>query len=514
MWRTQIVAVVRLKPDATVDVVRRGPSAYMGMTRGVRLFCVLRVQRAGRPRPRAAAVAGRGGVRDKLSSVTTLTRSIGLVQATAMVVGTIVGASIFVQPSEVSRAVPAVSGMVLVWIAAGALTWFGASICAELTSAFPRTGGVYVFLREMFSPAAGFLWAWAMFWSMHSGIIAAIAMVFARYAATIVPLDDVGIRLTAVGGIVLLSAINYVGVRPGSAVQTGLTIAKIGAIVALLCLLFGLGSLHAPASAGTVDAPGFLRALVAGLFAFGGWHMVTYAAEETREPERTIPRALMLGTASVVIIYLALNSAYLLVLPIDRVLASTHIAFDATSAVAGPDAASAISIVVIVSSLGGMSGIILAGPRVYYAMAEDGLVFKWMGAVHSTYRTPHLAIVAQAIWSSVLVLTGTYGAIVSRIVYTEWIFFGALALGTVALRRTRGYAPAFRAWGFPVAPALFALTCAAIVINQIASDPRNSLSGLALVAAGLPVYFGWKRLRPQRRAGATAAEVVTAHRDS
>ena len=254
-----------------------------------------------------------------------------------MVVGTIVGSSIFVQPSEVSKAVPSFSGMLLVWIAAGALTWFGASICAELSSAYPKTGGVYVFLREMFSPAAGFLWGWAMFWSMHSGIIAAIAMVFGRYTATIVPLNDLGIRIVAVGAIAVLSAVNYMGVRPGSSVQTALTIAKIGAIGVLLVLLFGMGTPRMPEALGAIEARGFLRALVAGLFAFGGWHMVTYAAEETHTPERTIPRALMLGTAVVVVIYLALNSAYLLVLPFDAVLKSTHIAFDATLATAGSD---------------------------------------------------------------------------------------------------------------------------------------------------------------------------------
>ena len=328
-----------------------------------------------------------------------LTRTIGLTQATAMVVGTIVGSSIFVQPSEVSKAVPTFGGMLLVWIVAGALTWFGASIFAELSSAYPKTGGVYVFLREMFSPAAGFLWGWAMFWSMHSGIIAAIAMVFGRYTATIVPLNDLGIRLVAVSAIAVLSAINYVGVRPGSSVQTALTIAKIGAIGVLLILLFGMGTPHLPAAAGAIAPRGFLRALVAGLFAFGGWHMVTYAAEETHTPERTIPRALMIGTAIVVVIYLALNSAYLLVLPLDAVLKSTHIAFDATLATAGAKAASAISVLVIVSSFGAISGIILAGPRVYYAMAEDGLLFKWMGAVHPRHKTPYLAIVVQGIWS-------------------------------------------------------------------------------------------------------------------
>jgi basic amino acid/polyamine antiporter, APA family len=424
--------------------------------------------------------------------MTKLARSIGLTQATAMVVGTIVGASIFVQPSEVSRAVPSFAGMLLVWVVAGALTWFGASICAELTSACPRTGGVYVFLREMFSPAAGFLWGWAMFWSMHSGIIAAIAMVFGRYAATIVPIGDFGIRLTAVGGILILSAVNYFGVRPGSAVQTGLTIAKVAAIVGLLVLLFAKGTPRFPGATTSIETGAFLRALVAGLFAFGGWHMVTYAAEETRDPERTIPRALMIGTAVVVAIYLALNAAYLLVLPLDEVLASTHIAYDATMATAGSTAASAIAVLVIVSSFGGVSGIILAGPRVYLAMAEDGLLFRWMGAIHPTHRTPYVAIAAQAIWSSVLVVTGTYGVIVSRVVYTEWIFFGALALGTIALRRSPRYRPAFRASGFPIVPVLFATMCVAIVVSQIINDPRNSLFGLALVLVGLPVYLIWR----------------------
>jgi APA family basic amino acid/polyamine antiporter len=436
-----------------------------------------------------------------------LTRSIGLTQATAMVVGTIVGSSIFVQPSEVSRAVPTFGGMLLVWVVAGALTWFGASICAELTSALPRTGGVYVFLREMFSPAAGFLWGWAMFWSMHSGIIAAISMVFARYVATIVPLGDLGIRLTAVGGIVGLSAINYAGVRPGSAVQTGLTITKIAAIGVLLAVLLGFGSLQMPASDAAIEPRAFLRALVAGLFAFGGWHMVTYAADETHNPEQTIPRALMLGTAVVVAIYLALNAAYLLVLPLDRVLASTHIAFDATSTVAGSGAASGISVLVIVSSLGANSGIILAGPRVYYAMAQDGLLFNWMATLHPRFRTPYRAIAAQAIWSSALVMTGTYGTIVSRVIYTEWIFFGALALGTISLRRridrslprrssseSAASGGGFRAAGFPVAPILFAAMCLAIVVNQVVSDPKNSVWGLGLVAAGLPVYYIWRRV--------------------
>ena len=421
-----------------------------------------------------------------------LNRSIGLPQATAMVVGTIVGASIFVQPSEVSRSVPSLLGMLFVWVAAGALTWFGASICAELSSAFPQTGGVYVFLREMFAPAAGFLWGWAMFWSMHSGIIAAIAVVVARYSLGSAAAGDPRVRAIAVAAIAVLSAVNYLGVRPGSAVQTGLTVAKVVAIALLLALLAGSGISHVPPSVGTIEPRGFLRALVAGLFAFGGWHMVTYAAEETREPRRTIPRALMIGIAVVVAVYLALNAAYLFVLPLDRVLASERIAADAASAVAGPKAAVAISVLVVISALGAMSGIILAGPRVYYAMSRDGVLFGWMGAVHPRFKSPHTAIVAQAIWSSVLVLTDSYRALFTRVVYTEWIFFGALALGVMRLRRSPAYQPAFRAWGFPIAPLLFAFICLVIVLNQVVSDPVESAWGLALVAAGLPVYSIWQ----------------------
>jgi len=422
-----------------------------------------------------------------------LSRAIRLPHAVAMVVGTIVGASIFVQPSEVSRSVPTFGGMLLVWIAAGALTWFGASICAEPSSAYPLTGGVYVYLREMFSPAVGFLWWWAMFWSMHSGIIAAIAVVFARYLAVLVPLDDRGIRASAAAGILLLSAVNYVGVRSGTIVQTALTAIKIAAIVVLLVVLVAAARVDLVTSASAAfNVGGFVRAVGAGLFAFGGWHMVTYAAEETLDPRRTIPRALMIGTVIVVVIYLSLNAAYLLVLPVDRVLSSTRIAADETAVAAGPHAAAAIALLVVISSFGALSGIILAGPRVYFAMAEDGLLFQWMARIHPRFLTPSTAIAAQALWSAGLAYTGTYRALFTRVVFTEWIFFGALAMGTMRMRSLSTYTPSFRAWGFSFAPAVFAAACAAVVVGQVASDPRQSAVGLGIVATGLPVYYVWR----------------------
>jgi Amino acid transporters len=417
-----------------------------------------------------------------------------------MVVGIIIGASIFVQPSEITRRVPAVGGMLLVWLLAGVLTFFGALVCAELASAFPRTGGVYVFLKETYSPAAGFLWGWAMFWSMHSGIVAAIAVVMARYVGFFVPLGDGGVRAVAIGGILIFSAINVIGVRQGSAVQTFFTVAKVAAIVILLVMVV-LFSGHTTAGHLTQTAPpappstlrDFVLAMVAGLFAYGGWHMVTYAAEETREPQKTIPRALVIGVAIVTLCYLGLNAAYVSVLPLDQVVHSQRVAADVATAVAGPRGAAAVSIVVIVSAIGALGGVILAGPRVYFAMARDGLLFRWIGVLHPRFQTPHVAIVLQAVWASVLVATGSYRSLFTRVVYTEWIFFALMAAGLFILRRRPDYAPAYRTWGYPLVPIVFIVASAVIVGNQIAAEPMESVTGLLLVMAGLPVYYFWSK---------------------
>ena len=413
-----------------------------------------------------------------------------------MVIGTIIGASIFVQPSLVSGAVPSVPGMLLVWGAAGVLTLIGALVTAELASAFPGTGGVYVFLRESYSPAVAFLWCWAMFWSMHTGIIAAIAMVCARYIGFFVPLGDTGVRLVAIGVILALSAINYVGVRHGTALQTAFTVVKVAAVI--LIALAGFTAIgNAPASSTPGAAPAdivpslraFVTATVAGLFAFGGWHMVTYTGDETIDARRTIPRALMIGTLVVTASYIAVNAAYLVVLSPAAVAASNRVAADFADRVLGSGGAAAMSALVVLSTLGAMTGIILTGPRVYLAAAQDGLLVRWIGDVHPRFGTPHHAIALQAVWASVLVGTGTYRALFTRVVYTEWIFFGLMAAGIFILRRREGYAPAYRAWGYPVLPVLFIVSTAFIVVNQLVSDPRESAMGLLIVLAGLPVYF-------------------------
>lgn len=374
------------------------------------------------------------------------------------------------------------------------LTLFGAFVCAELASAFPRTGGVYVFMRETFSPLAGFLWGWSMFWSVHSGIIAAIAVVFGRYAAVFLPADLQGHaaeRTLAVTVILALSAVNYAGVRAGSRLQTGLTILKVAAIAALVIAGF---SVAAPPIENVVAEPGtgttpFVLAMVAGLFAFGGWHMVTYSAGETVLPARTIPIALVAGVSLVTVCYILLNLVYLRLLPLEAIRASTTIAADAADVIFGRGGAELLSVLVILSTIGSLTGIILTGPRMYFSMAEDGLAPRAFSYVHPTFRIPSRAIAAQAIWAAVLAATGAYRQLFTRVIYTEWLFFAMLGVGLFVLRRRPGYDPPYRAWGHPVIPAVFVAVSLAIVLHQFVADPREAALGLGIVALGTPVYY-------------------------
>lgn len=424
-----------------------------------------------------------------------LRRSMGLTAATSMVVGIIVGAFIFVQPAEVTRLVPSGRGIILAWLVSGVLTLCAALVCAELSRLFPETGGVYVFLKQIYSPALAFLWGWGMFFVMHAGILAAIAVVLARYAGYFFGLGDAGIRMLAMAAILLVSFVQYLGVKPGSAVQVTLTAAKLCAIALMCALIFTLGGAahHAvPFSPGQpVRLASFGLAVAAGLFAFGGWHMVSYSAGETRNPERTIPRALIYGVLIVTACYTLLNAAYLYVMPLSSVATSTRVAADAMERVLGPVGSKAITVVIIVSALGALNGIALAGPRVYYAMAQDRLAFRWMAGLHPKRQTPYLAIAAQAVWACALAATNSYRSLFTRVIYTEWLFFALLAAGIFILHRRGQYTPKFLAFGYPLLPVVSFVTSAAIAGNQIWAAPRDSALGLGLLLLGLPVYFLW-----------------------
>jgi APA family basic amino acid/polyamine antiporter len=299
-----------------------------------------------------------------------------------------------------------------------------------------------------------------MFWVMHSGIIAAIGNVFGRYVGHFFTLTEFQTRLVGAGAIVVLSAVNYVGVRHGSAVQTFFTGVKLVAVLAIIAagawfLVANGAAVSAPPIAGSqVTLSAFATATAAGLFAYGGWHMVTYAAEETKDATRTIPRALFIGTTIVTVAYIGVNAAYLAVLPLETVTKSTRVAADFADAVAGSAAGGqALSVLVILSTLGAMTGIIRAG---------------------------------------------SYRALFTRVIYTEWIFFAAVAGSLFFLRRRADYTPSYRLWGFPVLPGIFVLSSLGIVAHEIIKDPVSSLSGLGLVAAGLPVYWIWMRFTKNR----------------
>ncbi len=424
----------------------------------------------------------------------------GLAPVSAIVVGTMIGASIFVQPTEIARQVPSVGGTLLVWLAAGILTMCGALVCAELTAAFPQSGGVYVFLREGISPLAAFLWGWSMFWSAHTGIISASAVVLARYVAYFAPMGEAGIRATACVAILLVSAVNYAGVKQGGRLQSTVTFAKLAAIVILLVLAAFLGKPAHASPAAPSATPGFFSlpmvlAIGAGLFAYGGWHQATYTAEETRDPERTIPMALFFGTLIVTACYFALNFAYFYLLPVDKVIASTHVAADAAEAIfaggGGTRAGTAVSLLVLVSSVGVLNGVILAGPRVYLQMSREGLLFPAAGKIHPRFHTPYIAIVLQAAWACVLAATGTYRDLFTRVVYTEWLFFAFMTIAMFRLRRRPDYQPAYRAWS--VVPWFFIAGCVIVVGGHIAAQPRQCLEGFLFVLAGWPVYHFWAR---------------------
>jgi APA family basic amino acid/polyamine antiporter len=298
----------------------------------------------------------------------------------------------------------------------------------------------------------------------------------------------------------MVSAVNYVGVRVASGVQTVLTGAKLLAIVLIVAGGLAMAGRAGPSAAAAspispTGANAFLLAMVAGLFAYGGWHMVTYTAGETLMPARTIPTALVAGTAVVTVSYIALNLVYLAVLPLDAVRSSTRIAADAADGLVGRGGSALLAIIVMVSSLGALTGIVMSGPRVYYSMAHDGLAFRWLGYVDPRFRTPTHAIGAQAVWASVLAATGAYRELFTRVIYTEWLFFALMAAGLFVLRRRRDYSPAYRAWGYPVVPLVFIAASVAIVVTQLLSDPVDAVLGLGMVAIGAPIYYLWRAHR-------------------
>ncbi|MBL8958246.1 MAG: amino acid permease [Gemmatimonadetes bacterium] len=430
---------------------------------------------------------------------TTLRREIGVGTGALMVVGGIIGSGIFFTPAEVARALPNAQWIIGVWVLGGVIAFAGALTYAELGAMLPDAGGAYVYTREAFGRLPAFLNGWMTVLLVASGAIAAVAMGFAGYLERFVALDALGGRLgVAAVTIILLSATNYVGLRPGVTLLNVLTAAKIVALAVLIAGgLVAWVALHDPASVPTAPPPpasrlsGFATAFVAVLFTIGGWQQLNMVAGEIKEPQRVIPRALLAGIAIVVAIYLGANAVYLRTLGRDGLAASTAVAADAMQRMVGGFGATFIAVSAMLSILGFLNVAIIANSRIPYALAADGAFFRVAARVHPRFGTPHVAIALLGAWSLVLLFAsgGRIGDLLSGVVFADWIFFGLGAASVFALRRRfPDMARPYRVPGYPVLPALFVAASAVGVASAYLAAPRTSAFGTVLLLVGVVVF--------------------------
>ncbi len=441
----------------------------------------------------------------------TLERRLGPLDAAAIIVANVIGGGILFTPPQVAAAVPNAFWFLGAWVAGGALAFAGAMAYAELAALRPRAGGEYVYLREAFGRLAAFLTGWTSFVAGFTGAIAASALVLTFYLERfiagasnstpffVIPLPYVPLTfsrqtLVAISAIVLMAGIHLRGVGPGRIMGNVLAALKVSALLMFIALGFSIGSgssANLAASSGPIVGGAWLLALIPVMFTYSGWNAAGYIAEEIRDPGRNVPRAFALGTAAVIIIYLALNVLYLYVLPVGELAKVQGSVLDVIAdRLLGARAGDIMGIVSIVSLAASISAMTFAGPRVYYAMARDGLFFDAAAKVHPKYRTPAAAIVAQAIWASLLVLSGSAEALTNYTGFAIVLFAGIAVMALFVLRRREPAAPRpFRAIGYPVAPAIFVIACFLIVVNAIYSRPGPTGAGLLVMAAGIPLYM-------------------------
>jgi basic amino acid/polyamine antiporter, APA family len=422
-------------------------------------------------------------------------RELGLLDAVVVVAGGIVGVGIFANPSNVARVVPSAPGILLAWAIGGAVALVGAFVWAELASRFPDVGGQYVYLHRAFPPIVGFLYGIALLLIINGGSLAAVAMLFASYVdRAFVPLGAAGMRAAAAAALIVLTTVNVVGVRQGKWTNNVLMAAKVGGMLTLVALALAHGAPPPGRFAAAVETGSpvrsLLTALVPILFAYGGWQSCASIAGEIKEPARNLPRANVLGVIAVVTLYLLMNLAYLWVLTPSQIAASPALAADLARTVAGTPGSRFVAGLIVVSSLGFLAVVILTGPRLYYAMAGDGLMIKAAARLHPRYHTPVVALWFQAAVSLVLLATSTYDQLLSYTVFADWLFFGLTALGLFLVRRRNPRRSADIAYtpGHPFTTLGFVAVAAAVVVNTFLVYPVQSLTGSAILLAAAAAY--------------------------
>jgi APA family basic amino acid/polyamine antiporter len=430
-----------------------------------------------------------------------LPRVLGFMDVIGILVGTVIGSGIFIVPAAMAAEVKSPVLMLSVWLVGGVLSFFGALTFSELGAMYPAAGGMYVYLREAYGRLIAFLFGWAMFFVIEAGSVATLAMAFSsKYLTYFIPLSPVGIKIVALLFCTVLATINYLGTRWGARVQNLLTFIKFGAIVGVSVVVLGFGDgTTANWTAPAADlSPGMIGpfgvALVASLWAYKGWEAATFSAGEIRNPERTLPLGLFAGTLLCVGLYIVANLAYLYVLPIGAVAASSRIAADAMGAAVGPVSATIVSAVILFSITGAANGNFLTAPRVFFAMSRDGLFFSRIADVHPKFLTPYVSIIALWLWSAVLSLSGTFEQLAAYVVFGQWIFFGLTVAAVIVLRKKQPDLPRpYKTWGYPVTPILFILAALYISVNQLVNQFGNAMAGLGIIALGLPAYWWWNR---------------------
>jgi len=431
--------------------------------------------------------------------LTELRRTLGLLDATTINLGTIIATGIFIVPATIAQALPATGPIVLVWIVGAAVSLLGALCLAELGAAYPAAGGLFVYLREAWGPAWGYLYGWTTAIVINPAAIAAIAVGFATYAGFFLPLSPWGIKAVAVASIATLTALNCVGIRAGVVTQNVLTILKAALLVGLVAVAFalpggGLGNLRPLWIHGGPGMAGFALATVAVLWTFDGWIEITYVGGEVRDPGRVVPRSIILATLLAAALYLVVTLAFLYVLSPAATAASALPASDAAQATLGPLGAGLVAAAIMVSAFGANNGIILTSARIPFAMAREGRFFRSVGTLHPRRGTPVISLVQQGVVASALTLTGTYDQLITYVVFASWIFYAMGALAVMRLRRSApGLDRPYRTWGYPVTPVVFTLFAIALVTATVVETPREALVGMVLILAGLVPYRFWSR---------------------
>jgi APA family basic amino acid/polyamine antiporter len=449
-------------------------------------------------------------------------RKLGLFDSTSLVIGAVIGSGIFMTAGFIAEYLPSPGLMLIVWLVGGLITTSGALSFAELAAMFPKAGGQYIYIREAYGPWAGFFFGWGFFWFIMCGGIATLGVAFAEFVGYFIPalstqsyifqLNVLGSsyslstgQLVAVGSILILSAVNYFGIKTGVVIQNIFTFLRIAAIGAFVIFGLTIGkkagitnfsqifSVETGLSFDTLMSV-FGLALIAVLWTYDGWYSPTCTAEEIKKPERNLPLSLIMGTLGITLIYLLMNLVYIMALPIDKMKGVTRIGELASNQLFGPTVTHFFSAAIMISIFGCLSATIIYGPRVYYAMAKDNSFFKSMAYIHPRYRVPSKALIGQAIWSSLLCLSGTYKGLFEYVVFALVIFFALTGFAVIVLRfkqpdRKRPY----KTWGYPVIPLFFVIINLAVFCNIVINQPLKSTIGLIMLGIGIPAFLYWKK---------------------